>query len=177
MSRFALVRYGTIPEVSRFVIPEGLEITREEDVVVRTHRGLELGCVLEVLSRMNQPANANDIDTEVVRAATKEDLATTESMREECDAEFSIWQQRLVDWKLDVDLLDLERTLDGEKLILYTLNGRGPETTTLALKAVTAGLGIIEVQPVNSEGVVPLPAPGSSGGCGSCGGGGGCGHE
>ena len=64
---------------------------------------------------------------------------------------------------------DLEWTLDRQKLVLYVLGGRGPDTTRLALQAAAAGLSVIEVQPVSAEGVVPLPAAG--GGCGS----GGCG--
>ena len=69
---------------------------------------------------------------------------------------------------------DMEWTLDRQKLVLYVLGGRGPETTKLALQAAAAGLAVVEVQPVDANGPVPVPAAGG-GGCGS----GGCGshHE
>ena len=68
--------------------------------------------------------------------------------------------------------MDLEWTLDREKLILYVLTGRGPDTTKLALFAATAGYASVEVQPVSKDGLVPMPAA-QGGGCG-CGDGGGC---
>ena len=42
----------------------------------------------------------------------------------------------------------------------------GAETTKLALQAAAAGLAVVEVQPVNADGPVPLAAAGG-GGCGS----------
>ena len=87
--------------------------------------------------------------------------------------EFLDWQQRLADWQLQLQLTDLEWTLDQQQIILYVLNGQDAETTRLALLAAAAGLGIIHVQPVAAEGVVQATGGGGcgSGGCGS----GGCG--
>ena len=65
---------------------------------------------------------------------------------------------------VDVQLVDLEWTLDRGKLILYVLNERGPECTKLAIQAAAAGFGLIEVQPVSKDGLVDLP---KGGGCGS----------
>ena len=70
--------------------------------------------------------------------------------------------------RLDLQLIDLEWTLDRTKLILYVLNERGPDCTKLALQAAAAGLGLVEVQPVDENGLVAVEP---SGGCGS----GGCG--
>jgi hypothetical protein len=67
-----------------------------------------------------------------------------------------------------LQLVDLEWLFEPEKLVLYVLNERGPDCTKLALQAAAAGLGIIEVQPVDAQGVVRLE---STGGCGT----GGCG--
>ena len=71
-----------------------------------------------------------------------------------------------------MELLDLEWTLDRGKLVVYVLGGRGPDTTRLALLAAASGQASIEVQPVSTEGLVPLER--SGGGCGS--GGCGCSH-
>jgi hypothetical protein len=80
---------------------------------------------------------------------------------------FPEWITRITEWELMLELIDLEWTLDRQKLILYVLNDRGPDCTKLALQAAAAGLGTIEVQPVTAEGLVTPPA--STGGCGSCG--------
>lgn len=165
-----LVRYGTIPEVARFVVADDLALSRSDNVVVRTHRGEQLATVLE---RQRFPTNVDEIEFEIVRAATPEDIHLATAARQHCDAAFATWMERIAEWELQLELLDLEETLDG-KTVLYVMCDRGPDSTKLALQAAAAGLGIIEVQPVNAEGLVPLDQGGGSGGCGS--GGCGCSH-
>jgi cell fate regulator YaaT (PSP1 superfamily) len=167
-----LVRYGTVPEVARFTA-DGLDpLPRGTEVVVRTHRGLQVGSVLEVLRSTDAPPD-DEHEADLLRVATDEDLALRNSLRAVCEAEFDGWCRRIRDWHVDLDLLDLECTLDGEKKILYVLSDRGPGATQLALQAAAKGLGIIEVQPVAADGPIPLD---TGGGCGTGGGGCGCSH-
>jgi cell fate regulator YaaT (PSP1 superfamily) len=167
MSVNVLVRYGRIPEVAKVVAEDRRE--RGEKVVVRTHRGLELGTVLETLKASLKPEDAES-DFVVVREATAEDQFEFTGLATRAGDEFGEWERRITDWKLDLQLIDLEWTLDREKLILYVLNERGPECTRLAIQAAAAGLGIVEVQPVSATGLVEKEK--SGGGCGDCG----CGH-
>lgn len=181
MSQLLLVRYGTVPEVARFTHDLPDPPGRHERVVVYTHRGLELGTALESLRTPPSSSNGADGRSEdpageesaqkVLRRATPEDEALHTELNREAQAAFGEWQNRIADWKLDLDLIDLEWTLDRQKLVLYVLGGRGPETTKLALQAAAAGLAVVEVQPVDANGPVPV-AP-SGGGCGS----GGCGSH
>ena len=168
-----LVRYGVIPEIARFWANdlEGLE--RDLRVVIHSPRGLEIGTLLQKIP----VKSANDTDEtpselEIVRPASAADEATDREMREECQVGYGEWWSRIRDWQLELELVDLEWTLDRQKLILYVLTGRGPDTTKLALFAATAGYSAVEVQPVSKDGLVPMPAP-QGGGCG-CGDGGGC---
>jgi cell fate regulator YaaT (PSP1 superfamily) len=161
-----LVRYGRIPEVAKVVADERRE--RGEKVVVRTHRGLELATVLETLKPSPKPEDL-DSDFTVIREATAADQFEYTGLATRSSEEFAAWTARIADWKLDLQLVDLEWTLDRQKLILYVLNDRGPECTRLAIQAAAEGLGIVEVQPVAATGLV---AKESGGGCGSCG----CGH-
>jgi cell fate regulator YaaT (PSP1 superfamily) len=160
-----LVRYGRIPEVAKVVAENRRE--RGEKVVVRTHRGLELATVLETL----KPSKTEEVESDfvVVREATAEDQFEFTGLATRAGDEFAAWTKRIADWKLDLQLVDLEWTLDREKLILYVLNDRGPECTRLAIQAAAEGLGLVEVQPVSATGLVPKE---DGGGCGSCG----CGH-
>ena len=163
-----LVRYGTMGEVARFAaddLGEGSCLSAGNAVVVESSRGHELGTVLAVESGGQNVESLRP----VVRLATAADVALAAVRRSAIQQEYQEWQQRITDWALALQLIDAERTLDGEKLILYVLNDRGPETTQLALRAATAGFGVIEVQPVGGEGVRPVE---SKGGCGS----GGCRH-
>jgi hypothetical protein len=164
-----LVRYGAVPEVAHFRAAMALPILRGLNVVVATHRGEELGTVLESLRPSPEPQRNDEEDTvvrEVVRLASDEDVQRRAAQQADAHREFPRWEQRIAEWNLDLQLIDLEWTLDRHKLILYVLNDRGPESTKLALQAAAAGLGIVEVQPVSREGLVSA-APSS--GCGSCG--------
>ena len=72
------------------------------------------------------------------------------------------------DWQLQLQLIDVERTLGDDHVILYVLNDQNAETTRLALLAAAAGFGIIHVQPVTADGIVNQTSGGcGSGGCGS----------
>ena len=161
-----LVRYGAVPEVARFHDTHSVDPARGSQVVVRTHRGLQLGTVLE---RLQRPAES---DFSIERTATADDQDAARALRTQAEREFTDWLARISEWGLLLELIELEWTLDRDKQILYVLTERGPDTTNLALQAAAAGLGIIEVQPVSAEGLVTLPA--SGGGCGSGGGGCGC---
>lgn len=170
-----LVRYGAVPEVARCQLLSGQPVPHRGDrVVVETHRGHQLG---EVLGDVRSESEHSAVFT-VLRLATAEDLAAARRTTINTSVEFEEWTRRITEWKIDLQVIDLERTLDGSKLVLYVLNERGPECTRLAIQAAASGFGIIEVQPVGAEGLVSQPAAG--GGCGSggggCGTGGGCGH-
>lgn len=170
-----LIRYGAIPEVARCRSAAGQPAcARGAAVVIRSHRGLQLGTVVEAV----RPAAVNGGDSHsaaeiddsapftVVRPASVDDLHQQRELKSAADGEFGDWVDRIRQWNIDVQLVDLEWTLDHSKRVLYVLNERGPECTKLAIQAAAAGLGIIEVQPVSSEGLVSQP---SGGGCGTCG--------
>lgn len=162
-----LVRYGAVPEVLRCLWKGDSPLRRGERVVVQTHRGPEMGIVLEALRPETEPDRETAPPTaEILRIATTGDVQQEAVFRERSREQFPVWTQRIADWGLDLQLIDLEWTLDESRLILYVLNERGPECTKLALQAAAAGLGIIEVQPVSENGPVVLQ---SGGGCGSCG--------
>ena len=165
-----LVRYGAIPEVARF--SAGVhDLERGQPVVVSTHRGLEIGCVLEAINPhvvYDGPKNEHP-SSHVVRVASNEDLALQKQLQRDCEQEFDVWRGRIEKWNLNLELIELEQLLDRSKLVLYVLNDRGPDCTRLALQAAAAGLGPIEVQPVNSDGPISLDQGGGSCGSGGCG--------
>jgi cell fate regulator YaaT (PSP1 superfamily) len=182
MSKTVLVRYGAISEVSRFVNASGGTLGRGSEVVVQSHRGLETGLLLEDAPAEVNGSFAPESDeadvARIVRPLSDDDRREGQSLRSECEAQFAGWQARIRDWKLQLELIDLEWTLDRSKLILYVLNERGPECTRLALQAAAAGLGVIEVQSVGPDGLVPAESGHGcgSGGCGSGGESNGCCH-
>lgn len=160
MSETLLIRYGAMGEIARFA--SELDTSPGSVVVVRSGRGEELGTIV---GHAKSGETLDDGGPGVLRIATHDDLDAAARFRSGCEAEFVPWQNRIREWSVDLELIDLERTFDG-KLILYVLNDRGPETTKLALRAAAAGFGVIEVQPVGPEGLIQ--ATGGGGGCGNC---------
>jgi cell fate regulator YaaT (PSP1 superfamily) len=166
-----LVRYGAIPEVARFANPQAIPLNHGTEVVVATHRGPELGAVLDILRTSVEPRNGDappDPSGEVLRLATDLDRNRAVDLRRVAADAFNGWEQRIAEWRLDLQLIDLEWTIDESRLILYVLNDRGPDCAKLALQAAAGGWGVIDVQPVSMEGLVPRET-GHGGGCGSCG--------
>lgn len=175
MASTVLVRYGAIPEVSRFLPEFSGGAERGAAVVVESPRGRELGTLLETVGGSNgapatnggsHPHDEDETDLRIIRVADASDLETHEALRRECESQFETWRERIAGWKLNLEIIDLETTLDRSKVILYVLNERGPDCTKLALYAAAAGLGVLEVQPVSAEGLVRLET-GGGGGCGS----------
>ncbi len=152
-----LARYGNVPQVARFVSPES-SLTRGMLVVAETDRGQEIATVLDTIAVRGDEAHTGTI----VRRATDQDLLQAKSLTVSANQQFADWARRVSEWKLELELIDLERTLD-DRLILYVLNDRGAETTRLALLTAANGLGIVHVQPVSAEGIISA----SGGGCGS----------
>jgi len=163
-----LVRYGAVSEVVRASLQSDELIARGTTVVLSTDRGIQSGIILERLKpTTSQPIPETSV--EILRMATENDRNIIRQQTLECENTFADWCARIVQWELNLELIDLEWTLDRQKLILYVLCERGPDSTKLALQAAAAGLGIVEVLPVTAEGVLSLPQ--NSGGCGtgSCG--------
>ena len=173
----ALVRYGAVPQVARFAVSKEIVESMAAGpahgvrVVVATDRGTETGLLLEIVSKIVASEDAA-LTGQLLRLSNPADEEGFVVNRQKADREFFDWQLRVSDWGLELQLIDLEWTLDGQSLILYVLNGQNAETTRLALLAAAAGLGIVHVQPVEADGIVHQPS-GGGGGCGS--GGGGCG--
>ncbi|MCH2212988.1 MAG: hypothetical protein MK110_16920 [Fuerstiella sp.] len=158
-----LVRYGAIPQAALYTVDtaEIEHIKRGTAVVIMTDRGQELGEVLDIipaaLSKSHQPAGP------IERTATSDDHNLYLKRRQQAAGSFQVWHRRIQEWNLELELMEIERTLDDEKQILYVLNERGAETTRLALLAAAAGFGIVSVQPVDADG----PVDGMAGGCGT----------
>ena len=158
----ALARYGRVPQVARFA-GFGPAVDRGAKIVVGTDRGEEIALVLQTTEN-RKPETPEGMTGEVIRVASDDDLATAAKNEQSTEAAFPGWIERCAKWKLQLELIDLEMTLDS-RLILYVLNDRGAETTRMALLAAAAGLGIVHVQPVSAEGIVQASG---GGGCGSC---------
>jgi hypothetical protein len=176
-----LVRYGAMGHVGVFT-PEaatGFALRRGQEVVIRTHRGEEVGEVLVRLDR-ERPAEGDPAGSLLLRPATASDLdrarrcTTLRAERfEECGR--VLGQEG---WPLE--LIDVETLLDQETTVIHYL---GPSDLDLAILRArfrtSSGFDVV----FEPAGLDPGPPPtlkgeGAGGRCGDCDcSGGGCGSN
>jgi cell fate regulator YaaT (PSP1 superfamily) len=128
MSRSHLVRVGSFGQIGRFVASDGSIYPRAARVVLRTHRGLEIG---EVLA---QPAAIGDDGTNdgaIVRGMTIEDELLQARLDKNRQAAHEACAARLQQLQLSVSLMDVEHLFDGQTLVFYFLGRQPPELEPL----------------------------------------------
>jgi cell fate regulator YaaT (PSP1 superfamily) len=118
-----VVRFGVMRTLG-VMSPRGKETVfgRGMRVVARTRRGLESGEVLceateQVVGELQESAGQG----EILREMTAEDINELAHMKAQEPKEFEICQQHVRDLALDMELVDLEHVLGGERIIIYYL--------------------------------------------------------
>ncbi len=124
MSRFHLVRVGSMGQVGRFAAVDAVRYPRHSRVILRTRRGLEIGQVLSPPDERDDPRQF--ADGEILRGMTVQDellCARLEKHRQEayqaCSALLAENGQRAL-------LVDVEHLFDGQGLFFYFLGDVSP---------------------------------------------------
>lgn len=107
-----------------FFDPCGINVKAGAAVIVETARGLECGTVAEG----NREVSDSDIVKplkKAIRPASEKDIAQMEeNHRREAHA-FQVCQQKIIEHKMDMKLVDVEYTFDNSKILFYfTADGR-----------------------------------------------------
>ena len=117
------VRFKNVGKVYYFS-PNSLELKPKDKVIVETARGLECG---EVTFSDREVAD-DEISGElkpIIRFATEKDLRTVEENKEKEKAAFDICLKKIEAHNLKMKLVDVEYTLDRNKILFYfTADGR-----------------------------------------------------
>lgn len=117
------VRFKNVGKVYYFS-PNGLELKPKDKVIVETARGLECG---EVTFSDREVAD-DEISGElkpVIRSATEKDLKAVKENKEKEKAAFDICLKKIEAHNLKMKLVDVEYTLDRNKILFYfTADGR-----------------------------------------------------
>ena len=189
-----LIRYGLARAVARFAADSidldpslaGRTLDRGAIVVVRTHRGTELG---EVLGEVPAAFEADGPVAPLLRVAGADDLARARAADARRAADFAACRTVFADGVWPLDLIDAEPLLDEGRTVLHYLGPHRLDASGLvAIFRDRCGLDIV-LEPVGLDladdeleaEAEPEPDHGcgscgsKSGGCGSCGSaGGGC---
>ncbi len=173
MGRPYLIRYGLARVVGRFAA-ESATFERGQPVVIRTHRGTELG---EVLAEAPPAPDPEAPLAPILRLAGAADLDRDREARLDRPAHFEAC--RVVfeegDWPLQV--IDAEPLLDRGRTVLHYLGPHRLDAAGLvAAFRDRCGLDVV-LEPAGRDAPEPEPEPEPEAhGCGDCGSsGGGCG--
>jgi cell fate regulator YaaT (PSP1 superfamily) len=178
MEREYLVSYGTLGDFGRFRAVRPLSCRRGDHVVLRTHRGVEIGEVL----RDATPAHAHFLPNttlgSLLRLADHMDAQTAESMCARVAGVCEEAQRQAASLGLPLVILDAELLLDGEHVVLHFLRGAECDVRPFVSGLSTALAMHVLVEDLTGErkiesgcGSCGAGECGScgSGGCGSCG--------
>ncbi len=95
-----------------------------EEVIVETSRGLEFGKVSMSVREIEEEEIVSPLK-EIVRIATDNDKAQVQKNKKKEQEAFGICEEKIAAHNLDMKLVDVEYTFDGNKILFYfTAEGR-----------------------------------------------------
>lgn len=117
MTEIIGVRFKSVGKIYYFS-PDGMTINAGQNVIVETARGVECGEVV-MGNRMVEDSEILPPLKSVIRIATEADLKiVSDNAKKEKDA-FAICEEKIINHKLDMKLVDVECTFDNNKLLFY----------------------------------------------------------
>ncbi len=118
-----IVRHGAMRILGEFVADAGFPpLTRQEAVVIRTDRGLEMGEVLcpstpQAVASLPEPTHGT-----IIRLLTDDDRKQLDVIRSQRDQDYQLCETLIQQHDLPMQVADIERILGGERLVLYFLS-------------------------------------------------------
>lgn len=104
--------------------PNGLHIENDDFVIVETIRGIEYGKVVLSDKKVDQHDVVLPLK-KVIRIAAEKDRLMVQENQEAAVEAYTVCQQKVVEHRLDMKLVDVEYTFDRNKVIFYfTADGR-----------------------------------------------------
>ena len=121
MSKTYVVRYGQMRHLGEYAGLAGQDHPRGQRVVVRSDRGTELGEVLCPATDRTALFLENPVRGEILRPATAEDLAAEARLAGAPEEGFAACREFIARRRLQMDLVDVEAILGGERMVFYYL--------------------------------------------------------
>ena len=159
MTKVIGVRFRTAGKIY-FFAPGKLEIRQGDNVIVETARGVEFGRVVCGPKDVDDSAVVQPLKP-VIRLANDQDRKTVEKNKQKEKEAFKICQEKIKKHKLEMKLVDVEYTFDGNKILFYfTADGR-IDFRELVKDLAAVFRTRIELRRVHQdgEGADPVPEP------------------
>lgn len=120
MSKY-VVRYGSMRVLGVMVAKDSDSFRRGSEVIVRSNRGIETAQVLceaseDALSHLDQPPTGN-----ILREMTDDDVRELAHIEQTRDTNQAICQKHIDELGLEMQLVEIEQLLGGERIVIYYL--------------------------------------------------------
>ena len=123
MTKVIGVRFRTAGKIY-FFAPGKFDIEQGDNVIVETARGVEFGRVVSGPKDVKDEEVVQPLKS-VIRPANDQDRKTVEKNKQKEKEAFKICQEKIRKHKLEMKLIDVEYTFDGNKILFYfTADGR-----------------------------------------------------
>ena len=123
MTKVIGVRFRTAGKIY-FFAPGKFDIKQGDNVIVETARGVEFGRVVSGPKDVKNEEVVQPLKS-VIRPANEQDRKTVEKNRQKEKEAFKICLEKIRKHKLEMKLIDVEYTFDGNKILFYfTADGR-----------------------------------------------------
>ena len=123
MTKVIGVRFRTAGKIY-FFAPGKYDIKRGDNVIVETARGVEFGRVVSDPKEVEDEEVVQPLKS-VIRLATDQDRKTVEKNKQKEKEAFKICLEKIRKHELEMKLIDVEYTFDGNKILFYfTADGR-----------------------------------------------------
>lgn len=117
------VRFKPVGKIYYFN-PKNLDIQKNDNVIVETARGIEFGAVVIGQRSVDTKSVVQPLK-DVIRIATGADIEKYELNKQKEKDAFGICCEKIIKHKLDMKLIEVEYTFDGNKILFYfTADGR-----------------------------------------------------
>ena len=117
------VRFKPVGKIYYFN-PLGFDVNVSDKVIVETSRGIELGTVVLGKRSIDEEQLSKPLKG-VIRPATEEDKKRHEENKKKEKEAFGICREKIKKHNLNMNLVDVEYTFDGNKILFYfTAEGR-----------------------------------------------------
>ena len=122
MPKIVGVRFKPVGKIYHFS-PGNLAVKIGDDVIVETSRGVEFGRV--VLGERDIAPDPSRPLKDIIRIANHQDYENQSANKQKEKEAFSICLEKIKDHGLEMKLVDVEYTFDGNKILFYfTADGR-----------------------------------------------------
>ncbi len=119
-----VVRYGQMRFLGEFSGRDDVGHARGDQVVVRTDRGTEMGEILCPATDRSAKSMANPFRGEIARFASPDDLAASTALVDKSKKGMEVCREYIARRRLQMNLIDVEVILGGERMVFYYLSER-----------------------------------------------------